>query len=124
MIKGIAHIGIIVKNLEEAVSLYCELFGLEKSETKDWPSEGMRHVMLHVGSQSFEVMEPHSGSSLAKFVEQRGEGIHHINLVCDNLESLVSSLKERGAIVIERGPRLCFVHPKSTKGVLFELQQL
>lgn len=124
MIKGIGHVGILVKNLDEAVNLYCELLGLEKPpEFKEWPSEGMRHAMLKVGDQAFEVMEPQPGSSLAKFIEQRGEGIHHVNLIVSDLESLVKSLKEKGATIIERGPRVSFVHPKSMKGVLIELRQ-
>ena len=124
MIKGIGHVGILVKNLDEALDLYCGLFGLEKPlEFREWPDEGMRHAMLKVGDQLFEVMEPYPGSSLAKFVEQRGEGIHHINLVVSDIEPLVKSLKEQGATIIERGPKFCFVHPKSTKGVLIELMQ-
>ncbi len=124
MIKGIGHAGIIVKNLDEAVKLYCDLLGLPKPpEYKDWPNEGMKHAMMKAGNQFFEVMEPHPGSPLAKFIEQRGEGMHHINLVCDDVQSLVASLKKKGATVIERGPKVCFVHPKSTKGVLFEIQE-
>jgi methylmalonyl-CoA epimerase len=124
MIKGIGHVGILVKNLEEAVNLYCELLDLERPpEFKEWPSEGMRHAMLKVGDQAFELMEPKPGSALQKFIEQRGEGIHHINLVVSDMESLVKSLKAKGATVIEREAKVSFVHPKSTKGVLLELRQ-
>ena len=122
MIKGIGHIGILVKNLDEAVDLYCELLGLEKPhEFEEWPSEGMRHAIIKVGNQTFEIMEPQPGSSLAKFMEQRGEGIHHVNLIVSDMENLIKSLKERGATVIERGAKYSFVHPNSTKGVLLEL---
>jgi hypothetical protein len=68
-------------------------------------------------------MEPYPGSSLAKFIEQRGEGIHHVNLIVSDMESFVESLKEKGATIIERGPRMCFVHPKSTKSILLEIVQ-
>ena len=125
MIKGIGHAGILVKNLDEAVNLYCELFDLEKPlEVKEWPDEGMKHAIVNVGDQAFEIMEPLPGSPLAKFIEQRGEGLHHINLIVSDMESLVKSLKEKGATLIERGPKFVFVHPKSTKGVLLQLAQL
>jgi len=124
MIKGIGHAGILVKNLDEAVNLYCDLFGLEKPlEVKEWPDEGIKHALVKVGDQHFEVMEPLPGSPLAKLIEQRGEGLHHINLMVSDMESLVKSLKEKGVALIERGPKFAFVHPKSTKGVLFELME-
>ena len=124
MIKGIGHAGIIVKNLDEAVDLYCDLFGLEKpSEVVERADEGMKHALINFGEQFFEVMEPFPGSSLAKFLEQHGEGLHHINLMVSDMEPLVKSLKEKGAILIERGPKFAFVHPKSTRGVLFELME-
>jgi methylmalonyl-CoA/ethylmalonyl-CoA epimerase len=125
MIEGIGHIGIIVKNLDEAVNLYCELFSLDKpTEVKEWPIEGMRHVMLKVGEDFFEVMEPYPGTALAKFVEQHGEGLHHINLKVRDGESFIMSLKSKGAKVIDRGPKSCFVHPKSMKGVLLEIESV
>ena len=125
MIKGIGHVGILVKNLDETVNLYCDLLGIEKpTEFEEWPSEGMRNAMISLGDQAFEVMEPKPGNALAKFIEEHGEGLHHINLTVSDIEPLVKSLKEKGATVIERGPKACFVHPKSMKGVLIELQQL
>ncbi len=124
-IKGIGHAGILVKNLDESVNLYCNLFGLEKPlEFTEWPEEGMRNAVLKIGDQTFEMMEPLAGSPLAKFVETRGEGIHHINLTVSDMESTVKSLKEKGATLIIRGPKIAFVHPKSTKGVLIELEEL
>ena len=123
-IEGIGHVGIIVSNLDEAVDLYCELFDLEKpSEVTEWPGEGMRNAMIKVGGQSFEIMEPAPGGSLAKFIKQRGEGIHHVNLIVSDIQSTLKSLKEKGATLIEREANFAFVHPKSTKGVLFELYE-
>ena len=122
MIKGIGHVGIIVKNLEEAVNLYCRLLDLEKpAEFKEYPNEGMKNAMLQVGTQTLELMEPYPGTGLAKFLENHGEGLHHINLVVDDLDSMVKSLKAGGATLIERGSNATFVHPKSTKGVLLEI---
>jgi len=126
MIKGIGHAGILVKDLDKAVNLYCGLFGLEPlTEVTDWPGEGMKNVMLKVGDQAFEVMEPTDPrGSLARFLEQRGEGLHHINLEVIGLDRLVKSLEAKGATVLGRGPGFCFLHPKSAGGVLFELIQI
>ena len=125
MIKGIIHAGILVKNLDEAVSLYCDLFGLEHPpEFKEFPEEGMKHALLRVGEQELELMEPLPEGTLAKVLERRGEGLHHIRLEVSDMESLVKALKEKGATLIERGPKVAFLHPKATKGVLFELAEL
>ena len=122
MIKGIGHVGIIVKNLEEAVNLYCRLLCLDTPvEVKEWPNEGMKNVMLKIGNQTLELMEPYPETALARFIEKHGEGLHHINLIVDDLDFMVRSLKEMGVTLIERGPNATFVHPRSTKGVLLEL---
>jgi methylmalonyl-CoA/ethylmalonyl-CoA epimerase len=125
MITGIGHVGILVRDLNKAVDLYCGLFGLEPlTEVIDWPGEGMKNIMLKVGNQAFEVMEPTDPQgSLARFLEQRGEGLHHINLEVSDLDSLVESLQAKGATVLGRGPGFCFLHPKSAGGILFELIQ-
>ncbi|MDY6911614.1 MAG: VOC family protein [Chloroflexota bacterium] len=113
--------GIVVNNLDEALS-FSELFDLEKpSEVKEWPDEGVKNAMIKVGSQPFEIMEPVPGGALAKFIEQRGEGIHHVNLIVSDIQSTLKSLKGKGATLIEGQANFAFVHPKSTKGVLFEL---
>lgn len=124
MIKSIKHVGILVNNLDEAVSLYCDLFGLKKPlQVTEWPGEGMKNVLIEVGDQAFEIMEPLPGSFLKKFIEQRGEGIHHVSLDVSDMESLIKSLKDKGAALIERDARTAFLHPKSAKGVLFELRE-
>jgi methylmalonyl-CoA/ethylmalonyl-CoA epimerase len=102
--------------------MYCDLLGLEKPiEIKEWPSEGMKRATLKVGDKVFELMQPYPGTSLAKFIEQHGEGLHHVNLQVSDSESFIKSLKAKGATVIDRGPKSCFIHPKSTKGVLLEI---
>ena len=125
MIKGIGHVGILVSDLEEAVALYCDLFGLERlTEVTDWPGEGMKNVLLKVGGQAFELMEPTDPQGgLARFLERRGEGLHHLNLEVDDVEGLAKSLEAKGVAILGRGPGFCFVHPRSTRGVLFELIQ-
>jgi len=125
MIEGIGHAGILVKDLDKVVSLYRDLLGLEPlTEVTDWPGEGMKNVLLKVGNQAFEVMEPTDPQgSLARFLEQRGEGLHHLNLQVSDLDSFVETLQAKGATVLGRGPGFCFLHPKSAGGVLLELVQ-
>lgn len=124
IIKGIGHVGILVNNLDEAVNLYCALLGLDRPyEFKEWPGEGMRHAMLKVGNQSFELMEPYPGSALSKFMEKNGEGMHHVNIVVSDLEKVANAVKANGGTIIRRGTNVCFLHPKSTKGVLIEVLQ-
>lgn len=125
MIKGIGHAGILVKDLDKAVNLYCGLFGLEPlTEITDWPGEGMKNMMLKVGNQAFELMEPTDlQGSLARFLQQRGQGLHHINLEVSDLDSLAESLQAKGATMLGRGQGFFFLHPKSAGGVLFELVQ-
>lgn len=124
MIKGIRHGGILVKNLDEYINLYCCLLGLEKpAEVKEWPKERMRNVIIMVRDQSIEVREALPGSGLAKFIEHRGEGLHHLCLYVTDLEKMIKSLQQKGVVILERTPKVTFIHPKSTKGVLFELRE-
>ena len=121
-VKGIGHIGIMVRNVDEAVALYCDLFGLAKPEITESTEQGMRSALVKVGEQAIEIMQPTPGSPLEKFLEQRGEGIHHINLQVEDVELLLKALKEKGMALIEReGSPVVFLHPKSSKGVLIEL---
>ena len=122
MILGIGHVGIIVKNLEGAVDFYRDLFGIEEMpEFTDWPEGEMRNAMLSVGKNHFELIEPYPESQFSKFLEKHGEGLHHVNLIVDDLDSLIKSLEDKGATLIARGPEMAFIHPGSTTGVLIEL---
>jgi methylmalonyl-CoA/ethylmalonyl-CoA epimerase len=122
MIERISHIGIIVKNLEEAVNLYCKLLGCERpTEFKQWPDQGMKNAIIKFGDQGFELMEPLPGSPLAKFLETKGEGLHHVSLVVKDIKSTNESLAQEGAKLIKAHPAVTFVHPQSTTGVLVEL---
>lgn len=127
MIKRIGHVGILVSNIDEALKVYSDLLGLEKPQVQIIPNDGIKDAIVKVGEQAFEVMEPlpdtPAGAGLAKFLEQRGEGLHHINIEVDNLDAFLDSLVAKGGRVIGRGPAGAFVHPKSTKGVLIEVRQ-
>ena len=125
MIKGIMHAGIIVSDVEGALNLYCDLFNLtERPEVIENAIEGMKHAILKIGDQAFEIMEPTDpDGALSRFLRERGEGLHHISLDVIGMEALIESLKAKGATVIERGATFAFIHPKSTRGVLIELAE-
>jgi methylmalonyl-CoA epimerase len=131
MIKKIDHIAIAVKNLDEALLLYDRLFGIKPSRIEIIPQQGVKAALLPMGQGSeIELLEPiDQQGGIAKFLENRGEGIHHICLEVDDVDRELSSLAERGFQLIDKQGRpglagkVGFLHPKSTKGVLIELAQ-
>ncbi len=125
----IDHVGIAVRNLDEAIPFYRDVLGLELIEVEEVPDQGVRTAAFAAGDNRIELLEPTAASSpIAKFLERRGEGIHHLALrVADVAESL-ESLKAGSCRLIDETPRagaghasIAFVHPQSTHGVLLEL---
>lgn len=127
MMKKIDHIGIAVKSLDEAVELYRKL-GFEVKEIEEVAEQKVRVAMLPVGESKIELLEATSpDSAIAKFIEKRGEGIHHIAVNVENIEQALENAKNNGLQLIDEKPRIgaggkkvAFIHPKSTKGVLLE----
>lgn len=127
-IKKISHIGIAVKSLDEALPLYQEQFGLSLEGITEVASEQVKIAFLKIGDSRFELLEPLSDASpIAKYIEKRGEGIHHIALEVDNIEARLKSIKSQGIRLINETSKkgahntnVAFIHPKSTRGVLFE----
>lgn len=128
MIKKIDHIGIAVSNLEEAIKIY-ESLGLKVAETGEAKDQKVRVAMIPVGESKIELLEATSPDSvIAKFIEKRGEGIHHIAINVENIEEALKKAKDAGIKPIDEKPRIgaggkkiAFLHPKSLKGVLLEL---
>jgi len=128
MIKRVDHVGIAVRNLEEAVKVW-EGLGLKVEEIEEVPDQKVRTAIFHAGETRIELLEPTAEDSpIAKFIAKRGEGIHHIALGVTNIEEHLKELKERGYRLIDEKPRIgaggakiAFVHPKSVTGVLLEL---
>ena len=128
MFKKIDHVGIAVKNLDEAVKVW-EGLGLRVDEIEEVPDQKVRTAIIHVGESRIELLEPTSEDSpIAKFIAKRGEGIHHLALGVDDIEAHLEELKERGYLLIDEKPRIgaggakiAFVHPKAVTGVLLEL---
>ena len=125
------HIGIAVRSLDKALGFYCNTLETERPEFTTVPHEKVRVAMLSTGESRIELIEAtDQDSPIAKFIEKRGEGIHHIALRVSDLEAAVERIKgEGGHLVTENiqtgaeGYRYVFVHPKSTGGVLLELIQ-
>lgn len=131
MPKRIDHVAIIVRNIEQALVFYRDTLGITPSEVKEVPSEQVRIAFLPMGGpggSEIELIEPTTAdSSLTKFLEKRGEGMHHICLEVENIEVALQEMREKGAAVLDKEPRVAaegraiFLHPKGTNGVLLEL---
>ena len=129
--ERIDHIAIIVRDLEQALLFYRDMLGIVPREMKDVPSEQVRIAFLPMGGPNgseIELLQPMtSDSSLAKFLEKRGEGMHHVCLQVDNIDRALHDLQAQGASVLDEQPRIAaegraiFLHPKGTHGVLLEL---
>ncbi|GED29517.1 methylmalonyl-CoA epimerase [Brevibacillus centrosporus] len=127
----IAHIGIAVKSLDHVLPFYTEQLGLKLLGKEEVASEQVRVAFLEIGESRIELLEPLSEESpIAKFIEKRGEGIHHIALDVDDVEMRLVTLKENGVPLIHEKPKegahqaqIGFLHPKAAQGVLYELCQ-
>jgi len=130
MLKGVNHIGIAVKNLEEARKAYCDALG-GKAEKDLHRTADMAALMVEVGGTKLELIEPiGTTGTIAKFIESRGEGIHHICIEVDDIIKAMKDLSDKGIRLIDKEPRqgiegkVAFVHPKSMNGVLVELVEV
>ena len=131
MPKRIDHVAIIVRNIEQSFVFYRDTLGITPGEIKEVPGEQVRIAFLPLGGPAgsvIELIEPTTpDSSLAKFLEKRGEGLHHICLEVENIEAALAEMQEKGAPVLDKQPRVAaegraiFLHPKGTNGVLLEL---
>jgi methylmalonyl-CoA/ethylmalonyl-CoA epimerase len=130
MAKRVDHIGILVSNIDEAIRLYQDCFGLEVDKIETLPERGVKAAILSLGQgTNLELLEPLPDSNIAKVLEKRGEGLHHMTFEVDDVETEIGRLAERGIELIDKKARpgfegmVAFVHPKSVRGVLVELCQ-
>ncbi len=129
--RKIEHIGIAVKNLDNSNALFAKLFGEPHYKIEDVLTEGVKTSFFQVGPNKIELLEAtNPDSPIAKFIEKKGEGIHHIAFDVEDIEAEISRLKVEGFTVLNETPKkgadnkiVCFLHPKSTNGVLVELCQ-
>ncbi|HYP01257.1 MAG TPA: methylmalonyl-CoA epimerase [Pyrinomonadaceae bacterium] len=125
----IEHIGIATHKIDDALKFWRDALGLSVVETEEVAEQGVRVAMLPVGEPRVELLEPRSDESpVAKFLQKRGAGIHHIAVRVDDIRASLERLKEQGVRLIDDSPRVgaggclvAFVHPAAAGGVLLEL---
>ncbi|CEE01965.1 MULTISPECIES: methylmalonyl-CoA epimerase [Bacillaceae] len=129
--KGIDHIGIAVHSLEKALPLYTGTFQLSHIKTEVVESQKVKVAFIDVNNSKIELLEPTSDdSTIKKFLDKKGEGIHHIAFKTDDIYQELENLASQGVRLIDETPRIgaggalvAFIHPKTTFGVLYELCQ-
>ena len=130
LFEGVHHIGIAVKNMDEALEIFQKKLGLKLEKITVVEDQKVKSAMLSSGGETkIELLEPTSQDSpVGRFLEKRGEGIHHIALKVKGIEELLKRLKDEGLNLVNETPRIgvegtkiAFIHPKSTKNVLIEL---
>jgi methylmalonyl-CoA/ethylmalonyl-CoA epimerase len=127
----IEHIGIAVKDIEASKMLYQSLLNTQVYKTETVETEHVTTAFLQTGTNKIELLEAtHPDSAIAKYIEKRGEGIHHIAFDVDDIVTEMARLKAAGFVLLSEAPKpgadnklVCFVHPKGTNGVLIELCQ-
>ncbi len=131
MIKKIEHLGIAVKNIKDANDVYHKLLGTASYKTEKVESENVLTSFFKVGDSKIELLEGTSTDSpITKFIDKKGEGLHHVAFEVDDIEAEMQNLKNQGFTLLSDKPKqgadnklICFVHPKSANGVLIELCQ-
>ncbi len=131
MEKKLSHIGIAVKDLDASAIVFGKLFGVEHFDTEVVGDQGVRVAFFHLDGASVELTEATTAASpIARFIEKRGEGVHHLSFEVPDIRAELKRLKDRGFQLIDEEPRrgaggywIAFVHPKSTNGVLVEISQ-
>jgi len=129
LFKKIEHIGVAVKNIKDSLHIFQDIMGMECSGIEEVEEQKVKTACLPIGESKIELLESTSPEgTIAKYIEKRGEGIHHIALEVDDLNAVLTDLKKKGVELIDREPRygvggtkIAFLHPKSTNGVLIEL---
>ena len=124
----IEHLGIAVTSLEEAIPYYENVLGLKCYAIEEVADQKVKTAFFKIGQTKLELLEPTSPeSTIAAFIEKRGEGIHHLAFATDDVAACLAEAEEKGVRLIDKAPRagaeqmmIAFVHPKSTKGVLTE----
>ncbi len=127
-IKGIDHVAVAVENIDDALEKWRQAFGIEGQSREIVASQKTEVVLLPLGTSSVELIEPKGNDGLAKFLEKRGPGLHHIAVEVEGIEAALALLESLNVPLIDKTPRIgarghkvAFVHPRATGGVLVEL---
>ncbi len=129
MIKEIDHIGIAVNDLEKAMSIYTDILGLESEGMEVIEEQKILSATILVGGVKIELLQPtHPDGPIGKFIEKKGEGMHHIAFMVENIDESLKELSAKGVNLLDEkarigagGAKIAFIHPKDMKGVLIEL---
>lgn len=128
--QKVEHIGIAVSNLKDADQLFAKLFGKASYKEESVESEGVTTSFYQLGETKIELLDGNEDSAIAKFIAKRGEGIHHIAFSVEDIRAEMERLEGEGFELINKEPKkgadnklVCFLHPKSSNGVLIELCQ-
>jgi methylmalonyl-CoA epimerase len=130
-VLGLEHVAIAVRDARAVARVISSALGLSTGEMEDVDKDGVRVIKVSLGDTDLELVEPSTDtSSISRFLEKRGEGLHHICLRVDDVEASLRSLKEKGVPLIDEVPRrgatgrrIAFVHPRGVGGVLIELSE-
>lgn len=128
-VSHIEHLGIAVKSLEEAIPYWENVLGLKCYAIEEVADQKVKTAFFMVGQTKIELLEPTSEeSTIAKYIEKRGQGVHHVAFAVEGIEDALADATEKGVQLIDKAPRkgaeglsIAFLHPKSTMGVLTEL---
>ena len=127
MLKKIHHVGVVVQSADEAMKFYRDALGLHVTADRVIEDQGVRGVLLEIGGSEIELLEPtRDDTGVARFLQTRGEGMHHICFESDDVDAELEGARQKGIELIDQKPRLglagmiCFLHPKSNHGVLVE----
>jgi methylmalonyl-CoA/ethylmalonyl-CoA epimerase len=128
-VQSLNHIGIAVRSIDDQMPFYKSTLGMEFENIEDVPTQQVRVAFFRTGDVRIELLEPTSEDSpVAKFIEKRGEGLHHVAYTVEDIEARIAELQESGLRMIDQSPRpgahhmqIAFLHPKSSFGVLTEL---
>jgi len=130
MLRKIHHVGIVVRNLEDAYVFYRDILGLPVHKEAVVEDQGVKAALLTIGNSEIELLEPITTTGgVAKFLDRRGEGLHHVCFETDDVEAELAATKSKGIEVIDQRPRpglagmICFLHPRAHHGVLIEYAQ-
>lgn len=128
MIEKIHHIGVAVHSLDEALKFYRDTLGLPVHASATVEEQGVKAALLTIGESEIELLEPLSPQSpVGRFLERKGEGLHHICFQTPDVSAELEGLKAKGVELVDQQPRrglagmICFLHPKASRGVLVEL---
>jgi methylmalonyl-CoA/ethylmalonyl-CoA epimerase len=130
MIRKVHHVGIVVRDIEQAMGFWRDVLGLELHTLRTMDDQGVRAALLAIGDSEIELLEPVvTDNGVARYLERKGEGLHHICFEVDDIEASLAELAAQGVELIDRTPRqgaegrVAFIHPRAAHGVLIELVQ-